>query len=132
MKYGACNLPLGTAAIATGGRQRRIGLRRGARKLALRKSGVKGLIRGYRGVDRAARYARRQSGAADGAQQAALEGPHIGRIHSHQVGNIAGQKVAEQTKARTQHRVRRKLPSQRCSAVADGHGSGGKKVSQTR
>jgi hypothetical protein len=91
--------------MATGGRQalrdwpaptrRKAGLARSPESNAL--------IGGSGGIDGAIGHARRDGRSADVAEQPALKGLRIGRIHAHQVDHAARQDVAEQAEAAAQH-----------------------------
>ena len=96
----------------------RIRERRCAGELAFGEARVEYLIRGDRRIDRAVGHSRRDRRSAYGAQQTALEGLGVRRIHADQIDNAAGQQIAEQAESAPQDRLGRDLPGNRRSAVA--------------
>ncbi len=107
-------------------------MRRGAGKLALRKSGAETLIGGDGGADGAIRNARRDGGSSRRAEQAALERFDVGRIRADQIGNAAGQNVAEDAEASSEDGARLELPGDGGSRLEDGEGRGRKEVGEMR
>ena len=88
--------------------------RRSARKLARGKSCSESLIRGDGSVDGAVGDTGRNGHATDCAEKTALESLDVGRIDADQVGDAAGQNVAEDAETGAQHGLRFELP-------CDGH-----------
>src|SRR6202041_1714482 len=92
---------------------RRNRLRRRTGKLSLRKSLAEGVVRGESCVNRAVRNSRRNLGAADSAEESALESFDVGWIDTDHVRNAAGQNVAEDSKAGAQDGLGLELPRDR-------------------
>ena len=69
-------------------------------------------------------------GAADRAEQATLERFHVGRIHADDVGNAAGQDVAENSEASAQDGLGLELPRDRGARLKNRERRGRKYIAE--
>src|SRR5208283_6089515 len=88
----------------------RVRLRRRTGKLALLKSRTKRLIGGHGGVNRTVRYSRSDRCSADSPKEPTLKSFHVRWVDTNYVGDAAGQDIAEESEAGTQHGFGFKLP----------------------
>lgn len=71
------------------------------------------MICGHGGVDCAIWDAWNNFRASDGSEEPTLKSLDVGRIHTHHIGNAAGQNVAEEAETGAQNGVGLKLPGDR-------------------
>src|SRR5260370_11521013 len=103
---------------------------RRAGNLALFKSRTKCLIGGHSCVYGTVRQSRRNGCAACSSKKSALKSLDVGWVDTDYIRDGAGQNVAENPEAGTQHRLGVKLPRNRCSRLQDRQGRRGKYLAE--
>src|ERR1700694_1675743 len=98
--------------------------------LALLKSRTKGLIGGHGCVNRTVRHSWRYRCATNCSLKSALESLDVGWVETDHIGDGAGQYVAENPEAGTQHGLGFKLPGDGRSGLQYREGRRGKHVTE--